>query len=150
MAHNISNCQVHEEKDYPNVKALEMCLTCDAGMCYICANEHIDQHHTVDWGFDVFSHMEPPRNELNENFNAGYRTLFDFEEAKCPCGAPLVGKANSTVCAACGTATCSAECHDRFVQSQNKCLFIRNFLPNDQTRYIQVGLNYANHTLFRV
>lgn len=108
-------------------------------MCYICANDHMDQHHTVDWGFDIFSHMEPSRSDLNDDFNAGYRTLFDFEQAKCPCGAPLVGKRDATVCAACGTATCSAECHDRFVQSQNKCLFIRNFMVNEETRHIQVS-----------
>lgn len=74
-------------------------------------------HHTVDWGFDVFNAMEAPRDDKNEAFNAGYRSLFSFEEAKCPCGGSLVGKKGSTVCAACGTATCSAECHDRFVQS---------------------------------
>jgi hypothetical protein len=79
VASNISTCQVHDEKEYPNVKALEMCLTCDAGMCYICSNDHMDHHHTIDWGFDVFSHMEPSRSEINDDFNAGYRTLFDFE-----------------------------------------------------------------------
>jgi len=79
VAHNISNCQVHEEKDYPNVKALEFCMSCEAGMCYICANDHIGMHHTVDWGFDIFNTMEPPRNEVNESFNAGYRSLLDFE-----------------------------------------------------------------------
>ncbi len=78
-------------------------------------------HHTIDWGFDIFNIMEPPRDEKNELFNAGYRSLFDFDEAKCPCGSKLTGKKTSTVCAACGTATCSAECHDRYVQSQNKC-----------------------------
>jgi hypothetical protein len=136
VAQNISNCQVHEEKEYPNVKALEFCVTCEAGMCYICTNDHIDMHHTIDWGFDIFNAMEAPRNEKNELFNAGYRSLLDWEEAKCPCGAPLVGKKTSAVCGACGTATCSAECHDVYVQSQNKCLFIRNFLQNDQTRHI--------------
>ena len=84
-------------------------------MCYICANDHTEMHHTIDWGFDVFNAMEAPRDDKNEAFNAGYRSLFSFEEAKCPCGGSLVGKKSSTVCAACGTATCSAECHDRFV-----------------------------------
>ena len=138
VAHNISNCQVHEEKDYPNVKALEFCMSCEAGMCYICANDHIDMHHTVDWGFDIFNTMEPPRNEVNESFNAGYRSLLDFEQTKCPCGNPLINNKQSAVCAACGTATCSAECHDKFVQSKGKCLFIRNFIMNEQTRHIHV------------
>ena len=81
----------------------------------MCANDHIDNFHQVDWGFDIFNKMEAPRNELNEKFNAGYRTLIDFEDAKCPCGAKLVGKVSTTVCSACGTATCSAECHDKYV-----------------------------------
>ena len=83
----------------------------------MCANHHIDENHTVDWGFDVFGVMEAPRDEKNEAFNAGYRTLLDFEKAKCPCGNKLPGFKSSTVCAACGTATCSAECHDVYVQS---------------------------------
>jgi hypothetical protein len=90
-------------------------MSCEAGMCYMCANEHIDMNHTVDWGFDVFNDMEAPRNELNEKFNQGYRVLLDFEKAKCPCGTGLAGKRASAVCACCGTATCSAECHDKFV-----------------------------------
>ena len=59
--------------------------------------------------------MEPPHNEKNDSFNSGYRTLFDWESAKCPCGARLVGKQTSSICSACGTATCSAECHDKYV-----------------------------------
>lgn len=94
-----------------------MCMSCEAGMCYICANDHIDMNHTVDWGFDIFNVMEPPRDDKNEAFNAGYRTLLDFEKTKCPCGSKTVGNKNTTVCAACGTATCSAECHDKYVQS---------------------------------
>lgn len=56
---------------------------------------------------------------------------------KCPCGNNIPGIQTSSICAACGTATCSAECHDKFVQSQNKCLFIRNFVKNEQTSGIQ-------------
>ena len=85
-------------------------------MCYLCTNDHFDRHHIVDWGFDVFNAMEAPRSEKNEAFNKGYRVLMDFEDAKCPCGSALVGNVQSAVCSACGTATCSAECHDRYVQ----------------------------------
>lgn len=92
-----------------------MCTTCDQGMCYICANEHSDMNHTIDWGFDIFNVMEPPRNEKNEVFNAGYRSVLDFEKTHCPCGTKLAGKKDSSVCACCGTATCSAACHDKFV-----------------------------------
>lgn len=83
---------MHEEKYFPNVKALEICNTCEQGMCYICSNEHSDKNHTVDWGFDIFNAMEPPRDDKNEAFNAGYRTLLDLDKAKCPCGGKLVGK----------------------------------------------------------
>lgn len=81
----------------------------------MCGNEHINMHHTLDWGFDIFNFMEAPRNELNEKFNAGYRVLVDFEKAKCPCGSKIAGKKTSTVCSACGSLTCSAECHDKFI-----------------------------------
>ena len=65
-AHNISSCQLHDQNLFPNVKALEYCNTCQMGMCYMCAHEHFDDHHTVDWGFDVFNAMEPSRNEVND------------------------------------------------------------------------------------
>lgn len=84
-------------------------------MCYICGNDHIDMHHTLDWGFDIFNVMEAPRNEKNESFNAGYRTLLDWDKTRCPCGNKVVGHKTSTVCSACGTVTCSAECHDKYV-----------------------------------
>lgn len=112
-------------------------MTCGLGMCYICSHEHLDSHHMVDWGFDVFNAMEPPRNELNEKFNLGHRTLIDWETAKCPCGAPLIGKKESAICSACGTATCSAACHDYFVQSRGMCLFVRNFTSSADLRNIQ-------------
>ena len=90
-------------------------MSCDAGMCYICANEHVDDFHTIDWGFDIFNAMEAPRDETNEAFNQGYVTVLDLAVLKCPCGNPIPGMKSSTICAACGTATCSAECHDKFV-----------------------------------
>ena len=97
----------------------------------MCANEHADAYHTIDWGFDIFNHMEAPRDETNEKFNLGYRTTIDLDILKCPCGNPIAGIRSSTFCAACGTATCSAECHDKFVQSKGKCLFIRNFVDTE-------------------
>ena len=120
---------MHDNNKVPNLKELENAM--GIGMCFMCSNEHSDNHHTIDWGFDIFNDMEPPRNEVNENFNLGYRTTLDLMKLKCPCGNPIVGNKTATICAACGTATCSAECHDRFVQSKNKCLYIRNFIKND-------------------
>ena len=132
-ANNISTCAIHDENEYPNVKGLEYCTSCDMGMCYICANNHADKFCTIDWGFDIFNRMEAPRNELNDQFNKGHRATLDLDKLKCPCGNKIAGIRTSTICAACGTATCSAECHDKFVQSKGKCLFIRNFVSNDQT-----------------
>jgi hypothetical protein len=106
-------------------------------MCYICANSHADDFHVIDWGFDIFNAMEPPRDEKNELFNLGYTSVVDLTKLKCPCGNNIPGNLTSAFCAACGTATCSAECHDRYVQSKGKCLFIRNFIDNNQTRSIQ-------------
>ena len=103
----------------------------------MCSHDHVDGNHTVDWGFDVFNSMEPSRNDMNDLFNAGYRTLLDWESAKCPCGTKLVGNKNSTICSACGTATCSAACHDHYVQSKGKCLFVRNFITRNETKDIQ-------------
>jgi hypothetical protein len=136
LSKNISTCGVHDENKYPNVKALEMCMSCHIGMCYLCANEHADKFHTIDWGFDIFSHMEAPRNEVNEAFNSGHRATLDLTKLKCPCGNKIIGNKTSSFCAACGTATCSAECHDKYVQSQGKCLFIRNFIVNSKTQNI--------------
>lgn len=99
----------------------------------MCADEHMDTHHSIDWGFDIFNAMEAPRNEKNEKFNSGYRALLDWEDARCPCGKLLAGSRHSTICSACGTATCSAACHDKYVQSRGKCLFIRNFIESEKT-----------------
>jgi hypothetical protein len=79
VAQNISTCQLHDQNKLPHVKALEMCNTCELGMCYICSHEHVDSNHNIDWGFDIFNTMEPSRNEINDKFNAGYRCLLDFE-----------------------------------------------------------------------
>ena len=115
ISQNISTCQMHDSAKLENLKALEECKSCRTGMCYVCSNEHADKHHQIDWGFDIFNDMEAPRNEANELFNQGYRTTVDLLKLKCPCGNPIPGIKTSTFCAACGTATCSAECHDRFV-----------------------------------
>lgn len=147
MTSKISTCGVHDEGKFPNVKALEMCTSCNTGMCYMCANEHADQFHTIDWGLDVFNFMEAPRNEVNDALNAGHRVTLDLAKLKCPCGNPIIGNKLAAFCAACGTATCSAECHDKFAQGPGKCLFIKNFVPNEQTSRIQ-GLRtilWINH-----
>src|SRR5690606_13530741 len=73
----------------------------------------------------------------NERFNLGYPFQVDLQKLKCPCGSEFMSKNTSAICSACGTATCSPECHDKYAQRDGKCLFIRNFTPNEQTAKIQ-------------
>ena len=63
--------------------------------------------------------------------------LLDLEKLDCPCGSPFLDKSTSTICAACGSATCSAECHENHIQSNHLCLFINNFNKNAETKNIQ-------------
>lgn len=63
--------------------------------------------------------------------------IVELEKLKCPCGNCFLDKSTSTICAACGTATCSAECHEKHVQADKKCLFINNFNKNENTKKIQ-------------
>ena len=63
--------------------------------------------------------------------------LLDIEKLKCPCGNHFLDKSTSTICAACGSATCSQGCHENHIQSNNLCLFINNFNRNHETKNIQ-------------
>ena len=137
MASKVTNCVIHDQNKYPNIRALEYCVTCAIGMCYMCSNHHSDLHHTIDWGYDIFKHLEAPHNTDNELFNTGYRTTLDLEELKCPCGSLIKNSKYSTMCAVCGSWTCSARCHEEYIQSKGKCIFIRNFLRNEETSNIQ-------------
>jgi len=56
---------------------------------------------------------------------------------KCPCGNHFLEKSTSTICSACGSASCSSECHDQHLQSNNRCLYSRNFNVNEKTKKIQ-------------
>ncbi|CAI2375970.1 unnamed protein product [Moneuplotes crassus] len=137
----IHTCTIHDQsagsKILQNIKALEYCITCNIGMCYTCSNEHFDENHQVDWGYDIFKYLESPVNSDNEHFNEGCQTTFDLDDLKCPCGRKIKDSQFSTMCAACGSWTCSAQCHEDFIQSKGKCLFIRNFLENEETASIQ-------------
>jgi hypothetical protein len=78
-------------------------------------------------GYGVFEHLKDEDTKKADQFNKGLPAILDLTKLKCPCGKPFLMGTDSTVCGACGTATCSAECHDKFMQSANKCLFSRNF-----------------------
>lgn len=97
LASKVSHCIVHDQEKYPNIRSLEYCKTCSMGMCYMCSNEHFDMHHIIDWGYDIFKYLEAPKNTDNENFNLGYRTTFDMEELKCPCGKKIKNSKFSTM-----------------------------------------------------
>jgi hypothetical protein len=132
-----TTCAAHFENQLPNLRPLERCNTCNVSLCYTCGNKHFDNYCNMEWGLDVFDSLELSKNDKNERFNIGNPFLIDLQKLKCPCGTPFLSKSTSTICSACGTATCSAECHEAHSQRDNKCLFIRNFTPNAETALIQ-------------
>ena len=75
----------------------------------------------------MFEHLVDDKTEKADLFNRGYPTVLDLAKLKCPCGRPFLSSEESVICSACGSATCSPECHDEFFQKRDKCLFSRNF-----------------------
>jgi hypothetical protein len=142
-----TTCAVHFESQLPHLRPLEYCHSCNISFCYSCGNKHFDKYCNVEWGLEVFTFLEPPRNEKNEKFNKGLPFGVDITKLKCPCGTPFLSKNTSAICSACGTATCSAECHEKYAQKEGKCLFINNFTPNSETATVQ-GLRLIKVTDF--
>lgn len=134
---NSTTCAAHMEEILPHLRPLEYCNTCSLSICYTCGNKHFDKYCNMEWGLDIFDNLELSKNDKNEKFNLGYPFTFDMQKLKCPCGSPFLSKMSSSICSACGTATCSPECHDKYAQRENKCLFIKNFTPNAETSKIQ-------------
>ena len=97
-------------------------------------------YQLIKGGTEIFEDYPDPINEKNERFNQGFPYLIDLKKLNCPCGAPFLSKETSTICSACGTATCSSECHNIYAQKDSNCRFIRNFIVNEQTINIQVYL----------
>ncbi len=60
-----------------------------------------------------------------------------MEKLYCPCGCGFLSKMTSTICTACGIATCSAECHDKYSQSIDNCTYHVNFVKNEHTHKLQ-------------
>lgn len=121
-------CTNHNTKMYPNIIANEHCKTCNDHMCYMCSNKHLDNLCDVQWGSAVIENLKEPINDKNIKFNLGYPFLIDLNELKCSCGKHFMESEKSAICAACGTATCSSECHKKHVSEKNDCLFKNNFL----------------------
>ncbi len=67
---------------------------------------------------------DTPKADL---FNQGYPAILDLAKLKCPCGKPFLSSPEATVCAACGSATCSPQCHAEYIQGRGKCVFYHNF-----------------------
>jgi hypothetical protein len=93
----------------------------------MCGNQHIETSCAVDWGYDIFEHLKDEDTAKADLFNQGYPAVLDLTKLKCPCGKPFLGSPEATICAACGSATCSAQCHDQYIQSKHKCVFVNNF-----------------------
>ena len=86
---------------------------------------------------DVFDELKSSKTGINERFNLGYPIILDLESLRCPCGNGFLDKSTSTICSACGSATCSDECHDKHIQANKSCLYIKNFNINEKTKNIQ-------------
>jgi len=82
-------------------------------------------------GYDIFEHLKDEDTPKADLFNRGYPAILDLAKLKCPCGKEFLKGTASAICAACGTATCSPECHDKYCQSVHKCVFANNFTLTD-------------------
>jgi hypothetical protein len=132
-----TTCGYHNERKMPYLRPLEYCNTCSMSLCYSCSNNHMDKYCNIEWGLEIFSDLKLAQTEKNEKFNLGYPFNLNLNFLKCPCGTDFLSSPTSTICIACATATCSSECHDKYMQKDNKCLFIRNFVENEHTMLIQ-------------
>ena len=118
-------CLYHDEKVFPDVLATEYCKECDMKLCYMCSNQHHHHGHHVNWAYP----HTPVTNELTKHFHRGCKVSLNCESLKCVCGKDWASGPQPTICIACGTATCSAECHMEHVQAPGHCLFYTNFTP---------------------
>ena len=116
--------------------ANEYCIDCQLQFCYICGNEHIDSRCNVEWGRELSTKIKLPVSEKNIRFNRGYPFILNLNSLKCPCGTDLLESKNSSICSACGTATCSTECHEKYAEQDGLCHFKDNFFDNLETKNI--------------
>lgn len=72
-------------------------------------------------------------NILKE-FNTGSLIHLDINKLKCICGKPA--NEHTAICAACGSATCSSECHHE-LEKQDKCKFHHNFTENAKNKSLR-------------
>ncbi|CAD8119256.1 unnamed protein product [Paramecium sonneborni] len=128
-------CLQHDHQKFPNLLANEFCQSCEQSLCYMCGNDHIGHHHPVKVSHHCYPNMNLQNNEnLSEKdnlnlttlraFNTGSLIQLDINKLQCICGKPA--DENTAICAACGSATCSQQCHQELV-NQDKCKFHHNF-----------------------
>mmetsp|Transcript_1218 Transcript_1218/g.1280 ORF Transcript_1218/g.1280 Transcript_1218/m.1280 type:complete len:333 (+) Transcript_1218:37-1035(+) len=133
-------CEGHDTEKFPMVMDIERCISCNIRGCYMCSHDHFDKGCNVEWGHRVFDDMKMPDSDKNVMFNQGYVTKLSLKKLKCPCGKPFVNSPSSTICSACGTATCSVQCHEKYVRSRGLCVFYKNFTFVEETKLRFNGL----------
>jgi len=127
------SCEFHLEQ---HTIINEYCISCEVGGCYLCGNRHFDSNCEVEWGNDVIEKLKPIENQINLRFNLGYPFQINLLNLKCPCGKDFLESEKSTICSACGTATCSAECHKKYAENENNCYFNINFDDEKESKNI--------------
>lgn len=136
----ISEVHCSHAKKTPKFKTNEHCLTCKEDLCFSCTNNHYDNLCEIEWGVDLIPNLKKPYNEVNIKFNLGYPFILNLEEIKCPCGTPFLESNNSSICSACGTATCSSKCHHEHLTKTDSCCFDSNFFNEKYPVNVSSGL----------
>jgi hypothetical protein len=119
-------------------------------MCFLCAEAHIEAQHTVILQNDALVNIPAPALELsnkeptqvNKNalevlnlLNQGSKIILRLNSLHCPCGRSFNDSPESALCCVCVSATCSDECHRRFVQERGLCRFALHQTPDEQRSY---------------
>ena len=142
MEGKIRLCNHHETRLYPNIIANETCNTCNTQVCYMCGHKHIMGACEVECiyifkpgGKELVGGYEKVREVTNDAqflLNYGYVGTLYLEALECPCGTKITSSDKSAECTACGTWTCSKECHDKYISGEDLCTFHHNFSKNLQ------------------
>ena len=43
----VHECMQHDHTKFPHIIANEYCRSCEQDICYMCGNDHINNHHPV-------------------------------------------------------------------------------------------------------
>lgn len=92
-------------------------------------------------------------DESQTKWTLGSVVEADLANIKCPCGSlsnykgtPILDKEDTAAfCAACGTATCSNECHQRHIINKGECSFHLNFEDDFEGKYLKRPFNEIHH-----